>query len=831
MAFEVRQKIIPVNIEEEMKNAYLDYSMSVIIGRALPDVRDGLKPVHRRVLYAMTELNLGYNKPYKKSARVVGETMGKYHPHGDAAIYDTLVRMAQDFSMRYTLVDGQGNFGSIDGDPPAAMRYTECRMARITDELMRDLDKETVNMVPNFDDSLQMPEVLPAAIPNLLMNGSSGIAVAMATNIPPHNLGELVDALVALIENPELTNEDLLTYVKGPDFPTGGIIFGKRGIIDAYTTGRGSIKVRGRANIESHSNNKTSIVISELPYTVNKARLIEKTADLVRDRKLEGISDIRDESDRDGMRIVIDVKRGTEPRILLNQLYKHTQLQQNFSALMLALVDNVPRILTLKEMLVHFLHHREEVIIRRTKYELAKAEARAHILEGLKIALDNLDAIIKLIRGAKDPKVAKEGLIEQFGLTDVQAQAILDMRLQRLTGLERQKIEDEYIEILKKIEYLKSILASRDKVYTIVKEELENIRKQFGDERRTEIVADTTELTIEDLIAEEDNVISITHQGYIKRLPVHNYRRQGRGGRGVTGMTTKDDDWVESVFVASTHSWLVVFSSTGRCYWLKVLDIPQGGRASKGRAIVNMINFSSGETIKAVLPIREFKEDLFVTMFTRKGLVNKTVLSAFSNPRVTGINAINLDEDDDLVSVSITDGSQDLIIGTRKGFAIRFSEKDVRPTGRGTRGVKGIDLRDGDEVVDGIVVKRGSTLLVVTENGYGKRTEISEYPVRHRGGKGVITIKTNKRNGHVIALREVMDEDELMLMTKNGVIIRVPINSISIIGRNTQGVRLISLDADDFLVDVARVATKDDENGVENNNEDVTAAQAIIEKV
>lgn len=818
MPLKLRQKIIPVNIEEEMKKSYLDYSMSVIVGRALPDVRDGLKPVHRRILYAMSELSLYHNRGYKKSARLVGETMGKYHPHGDQAIYDTVVRMAQDFSMRYPLVDGQGNFGSIDGDPAAAMRYTEVRMTAFAEELLRDIDKETVDMVTNFDDTLKMPSVLPSIIPNLLVNGASGIAVGMATNIPPHNLNEVIDALLAMIENPNITIEEIMEYIPGPDFPTGGIVVGTEGIKRAYKKGRGRIKVRGKAFVETQKNGRESIIINELPYVVNKANLIAKIASLVRDKKLDGISDIRDESDREGLRIVIEVKRGSIPEIILNQLYKYTRLQNTFGIIMIALQkDNVPKTMSIKTVLRHFLDHRKEVVTRRTQYELKKAEARAHILEGLKKALDHIDEVIQIIKKSSEPKEAKARLMERFEFSDAQAQAILNMRLQRLTNLERKSLEEEYLKLIKFIEELKSILANPGKLLQVIKDEFNEIKEKYGDSRRTDIIKSAEELSIEDLMAEEEMVITISHQGYIKRLPVKRYKKQARGGRGVTAMTTKEEDWVESMFIASTHSWILFFTNLGNCYWLKVRELPEGGRRTRGRAIVNLLNLSDNgdEMIKNVLPVKDFEEDKYIIMATRQGLIKKTELSAFSNPRTGGIIAIKLVEGDDLIEVGITDGTNDIIVATRLGMAIRFPESDVRAMGRNTQGVKAITLKNNnDSVVGMVVVKRDATLMTVAENGYGKRTKLSEYRSQHRAGKGVINIKAIMRNGPVVSIKEVLDEDELMIITYKGMVIRLPIGDVSIIGRNTQGVKLINLQQGDRVVDVARLAPTEENKDV-----------------
>jgi DNA gyrase subunit A len=817
MAME-REKIVPVYIEDEMKSSYIDYSMSVITARALPDVRDGLKPSNRRILVAMNDLNLSPGRPHRKCAKIAGDTSGNYHPHGEQVVYPTLVRMAQDFNMRYMLVDGQGNFGSVDGDAPAAMRYTEARLSHVAMEMLEDLDKETVKFVPNYDDTRQEPTVLPSKFPNLICNGASGIAVGMATNIPTHNLGEVVDALVALINDPELADEELLDFIQGPDFPTGGIIQGKHGIVEAYRTGRGRVILRAKANIERQKSGKESIVITEIPYQINKSNLLERIAQLVRDKLIEGISDMRDESDRDGMRIVVELKRDAQAEVVLNQLFKHTQMQATFGVIMLALVDGAPKVLTLKEMLAFFIEHRHTVITRRTQFELKKAEQRAHILEGLKIALDNIDAVIKLIRASKTPEEARKGLMEKFKLSEIQAQAILDMRLQRLTGLEREKVEQEYLEVIKLIEKLKGILESKAQRMNIIKEELLELKKKYGDERRTEIrEEEEEEFTVEDLIAEEDMVITITHSGYIKRLSVTSYRRQGRGGRGVIGIETKEEDFVEHLFIASTHNYILFFTPKGRCHWIKVHEIPIGGRLAKGKPVVNMLDLGEEEKIAAFVPVREFDDKHFVVMATQNGTIKKTLLSAFSNPRRGGINAMNVPEDDNLIEVWITDGTCDIILATREGQAIRFHEGKVRDMGRGAYGVKGIRLEGKDKVIGMVVVKRDTTLLSVTENGFGKRTNISDYRVTNRGGKGIINIKTSERNGKVIAIKEVVTDDELMLITQKGIIIRQPVTQIKVIGRATQGVKLINLDEGDKVVDVARVVKSEEGNNKEQN--------------
>ncbi len=818
----LNEKLVPVDIEDEIKGSYIDYAMSVIVARALPDVRDGLKPVHRRVLFGMNDLGLDYNKPYKKSARIVGEVLGKYHPHGDSAVYDTIVRMAQDFSMRYPLVDGQGNFGSIDGDSPAAMRYTEARLSRIAAETLRDLEKNTVDFTPNFDESLKEPVVLPSLVPNLLVNGSSGIAVGMATNIPPHNLSDTVDAIANLIKNPEMPIEKLIKIIKAPDFPTAGIIFGYEGVVEAYKTGRGRIIVRAKANIETLKNGRVNIIVTELPYQVNKSNLIEKIADLVREKKLEDISDIRDESDRDGIRVVIELKRDSEPQVVLNNLYKHTQMQTTFGVIMLALVEGVPRVLNLKQVMEYFIKHRHEVVVRRTKFDLEAAERRAHILEGYKIALDNIDEVVQLIKKSKDPESAKTALMKRFKLSDIQAKAILALTLQRLTGLERKKIEDEYRETIKLIEKLRAILASKDMRMEIIRDELLELKKNFGDERRTEIVEEASEFSIEDMIAEEDVVITITHNGFIKRYPVSGYRRQSRGGKGITAQTTREDDFVEHMFIASTHQYILFFSDKGRAYWLKVHEVPEGGRASRGRSIVNLIGKMPDEDITTFLPVKDFSEDLFVTMVTRRGNVKKIALSEFSNPRKIGIIAIGLDKGDRLMDAWLTNGKLDIIIGSKNGMALRFNEKDVRPMGRNARGVRGMNLGKGDEVIGMITVSRpGASVLVVTDKGFGKRSEVGEYSLRHRGGKGIFTVKTGDKNGKLLSIKEVIDNDDIMIVTTKGFLIRQHVKDIRLAGRNTQGVRLIRLQDSDVIAAVARVLAEEDgeSNGSENNDD------------
>jgi len=804
-------KFAQISIESEMKKSYLDYAMSVIIGRALPEVRDGLKPVHRRVLYAMRDLKNDWNKAYKKSARIVGDVIGKYHPHGDTAVYDTIVRMAQDFSLRYPLVDGQGNFGSVDGDPPAAMRYTEIRMTRIAHEMMEDLDKETVEFVANYDDSLSEPCVLPAKIPNLLVNGSSGIAVGMATNIPPHNLFEVIEAAKAVIDNPDLTSRDLLQYIPGPDFPTAGIIYGTNGIYDAYTTGRGIIRIRARALIEKDKRTgRDTIVITELPYQVNKARLIEKIADLTKKKQLEGIRFIRDESDREGMRIAVGLKKDQFAEVIINQLYKHTQMENSFGIIFLAIVNNQPQQLSLKKILEHFILHRRDIIIRRTRYDLKKAEARAHILEGLKIALENLDDVVFLIRESKSPVQAKTRLVQTYDLTEIQAQAILDMRLQRLTGLEQEKILEEYKNLLKDIAWYKEILGSERIVRNIIKDELAQIQQEYGDDRRTEIVESTKEITIEDMIVEEDMVVTISKTGYIKRNPITLYHKQQRGGKAKTAMGVKDDDLISSLFVASTHHMFLFFTNQGRVYWCKVYDIPQAGRMSRGKAIVNLLNLGKDEKLTTVLAVPAFEPGSYIIMATRGGLVKKTDLMAFSRPRSGGIIALRLVPGDELISARITDGTQNIFLGSATGKSIRFHESDIRPSGRIARGVRGLRLAKGDGIVGMEVLSHGQTLFAATENGYGKRTSIDEYPLQRRGGKGVITIKTSERNGQVVAILLVHDEDDLMLMADTGKLIRMSVRQISVISRNTQGVKLIGLSPEEKVAGIARLAEKED---------------------
>jgi len=816
---------IPVSIETEMQNSYLDYAMSVIIGRALPDVRDGLKPVHRRVLYTMHEMGLDWNKPFKKSARVVGDAMGKYHPHGDSAIYDTLVRMAQEFSLRYPLVDGQGNFGSVDGDPAAAMRYTEARRARVSDELLSDIDKETVDFIPNYDESLLEPEVLPTKLPNLLVNGSSGIAVGMATNIPPHNLNEIVEGLIAVIERPDITIDELIPYVKGPDFPTGAMIYGRQGIYDTYRTGRGHIQIRAKAFVEKEKRaEKERIIITEIPYQVNKARLIEKIAELVREKRIEGISDLRDESDRDGMRIVIELKRDQYAEVILNQLYKHTQLQVTFGAIMLALVDQRPRCLNLKEMMELFLRHRRDVIVRRTIFLLAKAEARDHIVQGLLIALDNIDAVVSLIRASQTPQIARDGLIAQFGLSEEQARAILDMRLQRLTGLEREKLESEHHELLNEIRYLRSLLEQPALVTGVIKDELSKVKEMYGDARRTDIVDDSSEITLEDMIVEEDMMVMITHAGYIKRNPVTMYRSQLRRGKGVTGIIAKEDDFVEHLFVASTHDYILVFTDKGKVYWLKVYTIPEAGRQARGKPIINLIQVDAEEKVSAILPVQNFEPGKYIVMATQNGTVKKTELTEYANPRSNGIIALNINEGDSLVSVALTDGKQDIFLSTHKGMAIRFSEEDVRPMGRTATGVRGISLEDDDYVIGMDIVHNDFTILTVTEKGYGKRSEVEEYRLQGRGGKGIINIKCTPKRGNVVGMLQVSQQDDILLVAASGKILRINVSNVKVIGRNTQGVALQWLGDDDKVVAVARVLeSEEDEDGAnEPENDDVS---------
>jgi len=806
-----RDNTLPRDIVDEMKESYLNYSMSVIVSRALPDVRDGLKPVHRRILYGMSELGSSWNRPYKKSARIVGDVLGKYHPHGDSSVYDALVRMAQDFSMRYELVDGQGNFGSIDGDNAAAMRYTESRMTKLSSEMLKDLEKDTVDWEPNFDETLKEPSVLPSNVPTLLVNGSEGIAVGMATKIPPHNLREIINGLIALIDNSDITTEELMVHIKGPDFPTAGLIMGMDGLRDAYETGRGKIKMRARAHIESNKSGKDSIVITEVPYQTNKANLVEKIADLVRDKKVVGITDLRDESDKDGIRVVIETKRDAVPEVILNQLYKHTQLQDTFGIILLALVEGVPKIMALKTVLRHFIDFRHDIVVRRTEFDLKEAEARAHILEGLKIALDNIDEVIAIIRGSKDPAQAKEGLMNNFNLSEIQSQAILDMRLQKLTGLEVDKVVEEYKEIIKLIAHLKGILESRSQRMDIIKNDLLEIRDQYGDERRTEIIPVDSNFSMEDMIAEEEVVLTITHQGYIKRTALNTYRTQRRGGRGVQGAMSKEEDFVEHLFIANTHNYMLFFTDQGKCYWLKVYDIPQGGRAARGRAVVNLIGCEPGEKVEAFVSVKEFDDDHYIVMATQNGIVKKTVLSAYGKPRKGGIYAIDIREGDKLIEARITNGEHDILLGTYEGKSIRFSENNIRPSGRKTMGVKGITLgSQKDRVVGMLVVRREGTILVATEKGMGKRTDVIQYRTQSRGGKGVMTMRCTDKTGNMVNIMEVVDSDDLIIITDSGVLMRQPVADIRTIGRVTQGVKLVKLDEGASISSITRVISEDE---------------------
>lgn len=807
-----RERVLPRLIVDEMKESFIDYSMSVIVQRALPDVRDGLKPVHRRILYAMNELGLGPARPYKKSATVVGDVLGKYHPHGDSAVYDSLVRMVQDFSLRYPLVDGQGNFGSVDGDNAAAYRYTEARLTRLAVEMLEDIEKNTVSYVPNFDDRLEEPTVLPSKLPNLLVNGSSGIAVGMATNIPPHNLNEVAAAVVHLVDNPNCDIAELRQHIKGPDFPTGAFIYGHQGIADCYSEGRGRILVRARVQIEEkESSGKSQIVVTEIPFQVNKARLIEQIAQLVRAKKITDIAELRDESDRDGMRVVIELKRDANAEVVVNQLYKHTQMQVTFGAIMLALVDGAPEVMNLKEILQHFVDHRHGVITRRTQFDLDQAQAREHIFQGLKVAVDNIDEVIEIIRKSNDSQAAAKAVAERFELSEKQTEAILNMRLAKLTTLEIDNLEEELEKVRKLIKELASILASKPERMEILKSEMEKLVEEYGDERRTEIVADQGDFSIEDLIAEEDMVLTVSHSGYIKRIPVTTYRQQRRGGRGLNGMGTKEDDWVEHLFVASTHDYVLFFTQTGHVYWLKVYDVPQGGRAARGKPIVNLIHVEAGERIAAFVPVREFNDDKHLMFATRNGIVKKTVLTAYGRPRSSGINAINIEPGDELIDVQITDGANDIVLATSAGMSIRFSEKDVRCVGRAAGGVRGIQIEGTDELIGMVVVRRDATLLVVSERGMGKRSELSDYRIQRRGGKGIITLRRTAKTGSIVALKEVLADDELMMVTRNGVIIRVPADGIRVIGRNTQGVKLMNLGEGDTVMDVARVVREDEE--------------------
>jgi len=818
------QTVLARLLEDEMRESFIDYSMSVIVQRALPDVRDGLKPVHRRILYAMSQAGLSPGRAYKKSATVVGDVLGKYHPHGDSAVYDSMVRMVQDFSLRYPLVDGQGNFGSVDGDSAAAYRYTEARLMPLATELLADIEKETVNYADNFDGSHQEPTVLPARVPNLLINGSSGIAVGMATNIPPHNLREVVAATTALINDPDLPQEELESLVTGPDFPTGGFICGREGIRDAYRTGRGRIVMRARATIEQIDANSERIVITEIPFMVNKSRLIEQIAQLVRDKKLPDIRDLRDESDRDGMRIVVELKRDAVPEIVLNRLYRHTQMQSTFGTILLALVDGQPKVMSLRETLQHFIDHRLEVIVRRSEYDLKRALEREHILEGLKIAVDNIDEVIKIIRGSKNTETASEQLQESFELSERQAKAILDMRLARLTGLEIEKLEEELAEVRELIAELRRILGSEEVRMGILKDELAEVSDKYGDDRRSEITHALGSFNVEDLIVEQDMVVTVSHQGYVKRLPVDTYRAQRRGGRGLRGMDTKEEDFVEHLFVASTHDYLMIFTRRGQCYWKKVWEIPEGSRASRGKPIVNLLNLGPDEKIAAVVPVREFSEDHYLIFGTRRGVVKKTALSAYGNVRSVGLNAINIAEGDELIEVRVTSGGDEILIASRKGMAIRFNEADARPMGRATGGVRGLNLREGDEVVGMVVAREDSTVLVVAENGLGKRTPISEYRLQKRGGFGVINLKVSDKTGEVVTVRAVSEDEQLMFITRNGVVNRQRVAEIRVIGRATQGVRLVNLDDGDVVMDVARVII-DEENGDDVEGTDTPAGE------
>ncbi|PYP04654.1 MAG: DNA gyrase subunit A [Gemmatimonadetes bacterium] len=826
-----RERILPRLIEDEMRESFLDYSMSVIVQRALPDVRDGLKPVHRRILFAMHELGLVPGRPYKKSATVVGDVLGKYHPHGDVAVYDSLVRMVQDFSLRYPLVDGQGNFGSVDGDPPAAYRYTEARLTRIAMTMLEDIDKNTVDFVPNFDDRLQEPTVLPSRLPNLIVNGTAGIAVGMATNIPPHNLAETVEAINHLVDHPDASIKDLRKFIKGPDFPTGAIIYGREGIKECYEKGRGRMVLRARAAVEEkESTGRQQIVVSEIPYQVNKANLIAQIAQLANDKKLEGIADIQDYSDREGMRIVIDLKRDAVPAVVLNQLYKHSQMQTTFGAIMLALVDGAPKEMALKEILEHFIEHRHTVIVRRTEFELKRAQDREHILEGLKIAVDHIDEVVKIIRKSKDTPTADAALRKRFKLSEKQSAEILNMRLARLTALEITKLEDELKEVRKFIKECKEILGSKPRRLKILKEELSELAHGFGDERRTEIVADQGEFSIEDLIAEEDMVITVSHAGYIKRLPVSAYRRQRRGGKGVISAHTKEDDWVEHLFIASTHDYVMFFTQQGQCYWLKVHEIPQAARAARGKPIISCIAMKPDERLASLVPVREFSEDQYLLFATKEGVVKKTRLSEFGNPRSVGIRAINIEKRDELIDVQVTDGRNDIVLATCHGMSIRFHEKDVRDMGRTATGVKGIELDKKDQVIDMVVVRRKSTLLTVTEKGMGKRSELDEYRVQHRGGRGIITLKRADKTGDIVALKEVLPDDELMMITKKGIMIRVPVEGIRISGRNTQGVKIMNLTPGDLVVDVARVVKEDEADDGDADDDGASRAPAKSKK-
>jgi len=820
MIYNPNERVRPVNIEDEMRESYINYAMSVIMARALPDVRDGLKPVQRRIIYVMHDLGLGPGRAFRKCAKIVGDALGKLHPHGDSSVYDALVRMAQDFSLRYPLVDGQGNFGSVDGDPAAAYRYTEARMTRVTEAVLTDIDKETVDFIPNFDGTEQEPTVLPSAVPNLLVNGSSGIAVGMSTNIPPHNLGETIDATIAMINNPAITVEELMKYLPGPDFPTGAYICGRRGLHKAYSTGRGHLIIRAAATIETAKGLKASIVVNQIPYQVNKARLIEEIAGLVQKKKIEGISDIRDESDKDGLRVVIDLKRGENAEVVLNQLYKHTRMQVTFGIILLAIDSGRPVYMTLPQLLGCFIDHRREVIIRRTRFLLDKAEKRAHILEGLRVAIRNIDEVIQIIRKAKDPDVARVRLMKRFNFTEIQAKAILEMRLQRLTNLEREKLDSEYNQLLKDIDEYRQILDSPARVMKMMTEELLEIKRRFGDPRRTVIVDAVDDLEVEDLIAEENMVITISHTGYIKRIATSTYRQQRRGGRGVTAMSTKETDFVEQLFVASTHHYILFFSNFGKAYWLKVYEIPQGGRAARGKAIVNLLQLEQGEKIEAFVPVVEFDDKHFLVMVSAKGVIKKTNLSAFSNPRRNGIIALSLDKGDELLEVAMSDGDSEVVIATKEGKAIRFHERDVRVMGRNARGVRAMTLKDSDRVIGMELCREDVTLLTVSENGFGKRTALSEYRKIRRGGQGVINIQMSERNGRSVGILTVYDEDELMIITEKGIAIRQPVADIRTISRNTQGVRLIRLDPNDRVMAVAKVREEDTEEDTEASPED-----------
>ena len=813
--------LMPLNIEDELKKSFISYAMAVIVSRALPDVRDGLKPVHRRILYSMHELGVTPDKPFRKSARIVGDVLGKYHPHGDSSVYDAMVRLAQDFSTHYLLVEGQGNFGSVDGDGAAAMRYTEARLSKLSMEMVRDIEKETVDFYPNFDETLMQPAVMPSRFPNLLVNGSSGIAVGMATNIPPHNLGEVIDGVVCMLDNPDCTVDDLMQHIKGPDFPTGGVILGRRGIYDAYHTGKGRIIVRAKSEIEDMGGNRHRIVVTEIPYMVNKAKLIEKIAEMVHDKTVDGISDIRDESDRKGMRIVIELKRDTNAQVVLNTLYKHTQLQDTFGAIMLALVDGEPKILSLKQMIHHYIEHQEDVIRRRTKYDLDKAEARSHILEGLLIALDNIDEVIALIRASRTTQDARDGLMQRFGLTERQAQAILDMRLQRLTGLERDKLEAEYAELQKLIAYYRQVLADEQMVFGIIKDEILEIKRKYADERKTEISAMEGEIDMLDLIDEEDMVVTLTHYGYVKRLPKATYRAQKRGGKGIVGATTREEDFVDQMYVTSTHDPLMFFTNRGRVYQLNCYEIPEAGRTARGTAIINLLQLDPGEKVTAMLPVPEEKvEGHYLVMATRKGIIKRTSLDEFTNLRKAGLIAMVLREDDDLIGVALTDGTGEVLLGTRDGMAIRFAESDMRPIGRNAMGVKSIELEDDDEVVDMSIVEEGALVLSITENGYGKRTELDEYRIQSRGGKGIKAMNLTSKVGRLAGQMMVHEDEDILIITDDGTVIRMPVADISVLGRNTQGVRLMRVEDGCKVVCVARAEAEEDE--APETTEDVT---------